>query len=179
MLSNRCSTFFLENNLKEITQNMMNNLKNIFILLIATAIITSCSKKCDCPAPIVPTTPTKTTLLINKNWQKIMHTKTVGTDAAENLYAKTPQCEKDDIIMFSATSTEATSGNIVLKVNVKCNTEIDTTTPWFFNTEKTEIISEGQILKIIELTTDILKVSFSETKGGVTTVETITFGKLE
>ena len=150
-----------------------------FLLVATTLSMSSCKKKCDCPVP-TPITLSKTALLINKKWQRIQHTEQEGNNTPRDLYAITSECDKDNYIIFSAVSNESTSGTIEIKVNIKCDeNDEDDRTPWFFNSDQSEIISEGQNLKILELTRSIFKISFTSTSEGVATVETITYGAID
>lgn len=155
----------------------MKNKIIIFVFIIATFTIFSCKKKCDSPAPINSPAASKTSLLINKNWQKILHTETIGNEAPKNIFSTLKDCEKDNWVTFSAISNDASSGTLNFKINVKSNIdEADKISTWYFNTDQSEIILDGESLKILELTNILFKVSGSETINGIATIQLITFG---
>ena len=150
------------------------------IALLACTVIYSCKKKED-PAPAGTTssgtTPTKTSMLVNKKWGMSAFTVNPGIVVGEpplvftvtdlfdsNVKAAYP-CLTDDTLSFSSTSNAVVNGIFTSKAYLKCGTEKDGNGTWTANTDFTQITivdnannSQTILLKILELTDKKMKV---------------------
>ena len=128
--------------------------KILAALLLISAVICSCTKK-DEPAPVAaapatPVTPTKTELLIEKNWGMTAGTVNPAFPymgfSVDNLFLPTlsgisqVKAIKDDTIRFAASNKTALNGTYTRKVYTTYGSEKDEAGTWKFNADQTQII---------------------------------------
>lgn len=97
----------------------------------------SCKEKADSPAPKTETpAATKTDMLTAKMWDL-----TSFSVAGANILPADDECEKDDFYKFSAATSAALTGTVIMNVGaLKCEEgDVNSTGTWMMNTEQTQI----------------------------------------
>lgn len=140
-------------------------------------LLTSCAKNGDAPAT---TTQTPTELLTSSKWYVTALTSSApinylgnGT-LVTNLYAVSPSCSKDDSFLFQS------GGALILNNEAtKCSASDPQTQnlAWQFQNNQQEIIIDGELYVIVELTstTFTVKDKVAQSTSGVSHFNTITF----
>ncbi|OJY92140.1 MAG: hypothetical protein BGP13_08205 [Sphingobacteriales bacterium 40-81] len=115
----------------------------------------------------------KTELLTAGSWK--IKTLTVKNGATTvDLLALQQECYKDNLYTFKTDNTL-----IIDEGAKKCDEEDDQsyTTTWSFTDNETKIVMEGESGSIVSLTSAELKISSTETEGGLTYTYEATFGR--
>lgn len=116
---------------------------------------------------------TKTSLLINKNWKKTALLVYIP-GAGQGGMAPLEECEKDDILIYTAASATATNGSVSFDPKTtKCDPDESAfTMPWSFNSNQSQIVwgangTQQIVYDLVLLTATTMKLSqtFTGTNG--------------
>jgi hypothetical protein len=119
--------------------------------------------------------PTRTDLLINKNWRLIAETEAFGSNPPTNTYANRPACERDNLWIYSLTNTlvndqGATKCSASDPQTINLNWLLSNYDSHLTNTFMGTTINDAEILR---LTSN--KLVIKETNQGTVRISTFTY----
>jgi len=141
----------------------------ISFLAIAT-VFTSCSKEDDNDEKDTP--KTKTELLTVSKWKMTAFTVNPAVDGQTDLYASMEDCEKDDTFKFNTNGTYTSYE----ENNICEDSEPQESGTWSFNSTKTELLMDNDLIfTIVSLTDSKCVISMQREEEGTTYTYTKTF----
>ncbi len=163
---------------------LIMKIKILLVCLLATTLFNSCKKDEDTTS--TPTTSTKKSLLIDKNWKQTAWTVNpaynyAGTGAVTNLIGYIAPCELNDITVYTTSNTYTIDEGAT-----KCsagNPQTKESGSWAFNSGETTITrtpsgGAAKEYSIATLNETTLSLNTTLISGGVTYVFTQTYTKL-